>query len=214
MRRKLTCFAGLLVTLLVLGLGRASYADSVQLTLTGTGSATWGSDYIYPYYFTIQDVTTHTTVTNVALMCISFDRNIYQGETWDATSETAAAADAGTGHKYYEEAAYFLSLAAAGQDPVTAQLAAWYLFDPNPVLWNQNVDKLLKAANSVNLDLYANNPVYIALDGAPSYGLAQDFVGLTPEPGTWALLGTGLIGIVAMLYFRKRSETRVDQLGF
>jgi hypothetical protein len=42
----------------------------------------------------------------------------------------------------------------------------------------------------------------------------QNFVGLTPAPDTWVLLGTGLIGIVAMLYFRKRSETRAGQLGF
>jgi len=214
MRRNLTCFACLLVALLVMGLGRASYADSVKLTLTATGSATWGSDYIYPYYFTINNETTHTTVTNVALMCISFDRNVYQGETWDATLGTTAAADAGTGHKYYEEAAYFLSLAAAGQDPVNAQLAAWYLFDHNSSLYNQKVQDLLTAANSVNLDLYANDPVYIALDGAPGYGLAQNFVGLTPEPGTWALFGSGLIGIMATLYFRKRSETRAGQLGF
>lgn len=209
MNKTVTLFVRVLVALMVLGVGRSiANADTVQLTLTGTGTATWGSDYIYPYYFTVKDG--NTTASNIALMCISFDRTITVGETWDATLMTAAAADTQYSTTNYEEAAYFLSLAATGNDPVADQLAAWYLFDPNnPTLaaemtqgaWNL-VDN---PPSGSSLNQYANDPIYIAQDGSAQYGLAQDFVGLTPEPGTWAMLGSGLIGVIAMVYFRRRS---------
>jgi hypothetical protein len=220
--RKLTCFVYLLVALWVLGLGRVSCANTVTLAFTGVGGASANGYYIYPYYFDIYDQNkTNLLASHVPLMCISFDREISAPETWQAMRETAAEADAGDtvpNSRRYEQAAYFLSLAAQNSAvAVNAQLAAWDLFDPQPILETVGEQAFVAAFNSanVNLDLYANDPVYLALEGSQpvGYGVPQQFVGVTPEPGTWALLGSGLIGIVAMLYFRKRSETHVGQLG-
>lgn len=229
MRRKLTGFAYVLVVLGVLGLGRVSNADAVTLAFTGVGGASTNGFYVYPYYFDIYNQNQTTLLaSHVPLMCISFDREIYQTnppEAWQVTRETAAEADAGDtvpDSRRYEEAAYFLSLAASG-DAVDAQLAAWYLFDPNPTLETVGEQAFVTAFNSahVNLDMYANDPVYLALGGTQpnGYGVPQNFVGLdaitpVPEPGTWALMGSGLIGIFAMLYIRKRSRNYVGQLGF
>jgi len=214
MRRNISCFAGLLVALMVLGLGRASYADTVTLQFTGVGGANTDGYYIYPYYFNITDG--NTTTDHVPLMCFSFDREIYltnPPEQWQATLETA-----GQAGKQYEEVAYFLSTAVSGtpQQVIDAQLAAWYLFDPTSQTFSNmtaGAKALVNATYSDSfLSQYANDPVYLASDTSGTG--PQNFVGLTPEPGTWALLGSGLIGIIAMLYFRKRSETRVGQLGF
>ncbi len=221
MRKRAVCFAYVLVALSVLGFAAAiAHADTVNMAFTGVGGANADGYYVFPYLFTVTDQTTKTTTTNVPLMCISFDREIYQTnppETWQATLETAG--EAGT---QYEEAAYFLSTAVGGsaQAVIDAQLAAWYLFDPtNLTLKNDMtvgawalVDQTYQ--NSFLIE-YANNPVYLAIDTTQSTGgIPQNFIGLTPEPGTWALFGSGLMGIVAILYLKRRPVARADQLRF
>ena len=221
MRHTLTRSMYLLVALLTMGLASTSArADTVQLTLTGTGGVMWGSDLIYPYYFTVKDG--NTTANKVALMCISFNRTVTIGETWDANLMTAAAADAQYNTTKYEEAAYFLSLAAPGTSARDSQLAAWWLFEPSTDPTYQTLKSEMtpgawalvnNAPSSLVLSQYANDAVYIALGGSAQYGLAQDFVGLTPEPATWSLLISGLIGILMLVYFRRRAGVRTEQLG-
>jgi len=206
MRGKLTCFAHLLVALLIMGLGRAAcYADSFTMNFTGVGPGlNTNGVYTYPYNFTITP-TGGGPSFNLLLMCISFDREISIPETWTANRTTAGAL--GTA---YEEAAYLWSVAAANwqtnpTEAIDANWAAWSLFPGGRATYNANQQALLAEAANI-YPQYGGVYVWQAVDGTQSWGeTAQDFVGGTPEPGTWALLGTGLIGIIAMLYVRKRS---------
>ena len=65
---------------LTLGLALAStvsYADTVSMTFNSVGGAVsdGGAYYVYPCNFTVDDV------SDIALMCVSFDDEIQTGES-------------------------------------------------------------------------------------------------------------------------------------
>jgi hypothetical protein len=123
------------------------------------------------------------------------------------------------------EAAYIFSLAADPNALATtiaeAQWANWELFDPNdltllgnvPAGYQSDINTLLNTAadfaqKNVNTADYPNIDIFIPIDGTQSTGgLPQMFVGdpapEAPEPSSYLLFGTGLLGLAA-LWFRRR----------
>jgi hypothetical protein len=188
-------------------------ADSFTMTLTGTGSETAGPYSIYPYYFTIAEGGNSTT--GVSLMCISFDREIVVGESWTVNEVTAGSQ--GIMATQYEEAAYLYGLASSAPNTnaqADAQWAAWFLFDPgagdvDPAN-GDNITSLI-AASTVNPSSFADYGIYLPVAGTQTWGgIPQIFVGVTPEPNNLVLLGTGLLIMSSLLYFKKRSQVSVE----
>lgn len=194
-------------------------ADQVNLKLESLGGQQSGTDYVYPYNFSVNNSTILTP-----LMCISFTKDIVVGESWTATVEPIS------GNATYVEAAYLYTLANAhGASTTTiaeAQWANWELFDPNdPNLLNsvpdgdqRDISTLLSQAalfakNNVNTNIYSNLDIYIPVNGSQSTGgIPQSLIGYslllaTPEPGTLILMGSGLLGVAGFLYLKRHSAS-------
>jgi hypothetical protein len=196
------------------------YADVMTVTLEGVGGQSSGTNpdvYVYPYYFSFNGSATLTP-----LMCISYENEIYFGESWTANMVPVS------GNELYVEAAYVLAQAAApgasANTVAVAQWANWELFDPNdtallanlPAGYQPQIDSLLATAsafavNNINTTDFPNIDIFIPIAGTqPSYdGYPQTFVGdpdppgPAPEPSSYLLFGTGLLGL-AVLGYRRR----------
>jgi hypothetical protein len=189
------------------------YAGTMTLTLESVGGQSSGSDYVYPYNFSFDGSTTLTP-----LMCISYENEIYFGESWTATMVPIS------GNEQYVEAAYIFSLAAApGASATTiaeAQWANWELFDPGdanllnnvPAGYQTDITTLLNTAanfaqNNTNTNMYSNYDIFVPIDGTQSTGGAPQYMigdpTDAPEPGSYLLFGTGLLGLAAILLRKK-----------
>ena len=193
------------------------YAGTITLTLDSVGGQSSGPDYVYPYNFSFDGSANLTP-----LMCISYENTIYIGESWQATLVPIT----GSGNTQYVEAAYIFSLAAdpgaSAKTIAEAQWANWEFFDPNdptllgnlPAGYQSDINTILAnaasfATNNLDTNLYPNLDIFIPLAGTQPKGdgLPQYFVGDpvsdAPEPRSYLLFGTGMLGL-AFLGFRRR----------
>ncbi len=140
---------------------------------------------------------------NQWMMCIGYREHISGGETWRAAVTSVGSLDPST-HLLDYEASFLFKMAVADHGANSdINAAAWWLFEGAPSPLDSGGQSLVALAQSQTYSLgeFSDVQLYTAIPGTESgsLGTAQDFLSSTPEPGTLALLGTGVLGLGGML---------------
>ena len=193
-------FSGVLGFLLfVVSLGSAT---TVTMQLTGFagpdgGPNTSGGVYTYPYYFSITSGT--TTSTNVALVCDSYDNEVWKDETWTANEVSLTDVIAGTADglygpaSLYEDAAWLFSK--MGTHPNSANAAKynwaiWGLFSSaaktQSAYTTSGASTIVLPTDFTGFD-FSGYSIYVpvkppdgTLNGKPVNTLPQEYLGYSP----------------------------------
>ena len=211
------------IRLLTLPLMLALPMAADVLQLTGTGSQSYGSDFVFPYYITVNGGPA------LDMMCDDYLTNVNNGDFWDANAYSLIAADV-PDQKFasegslsvvlndYEMAAWIESGVATGSiGAPDGNAAVWSIFDPtfNTSVDQSNIDLILSDAQTAvdagNLN-YSGITIYTPtpLDASQEYitGIVTSSV---PEPGSFMLLGSVLFALG--FFGRRRFATARDNVA-
>jgi hypothetical protein len=204
-RRALKFFA--LAALFVISATVAGFADTVEARFAGLGGQYQNGHYTYPYYLTIDNG------PEIAMMCDDFYHQSDVGDTWQANITTLTGGNLSHTRfndlNKYEEAGYLLMQINHSNELEWGNInfAVWKIFDPDinmgstprgtlgPAYWYT----LARTANLSKVD-FSNLEILTPRNSHYDTG-DQEFLFLTPEPGTLVLIGGGLIGLYSQ---RKR----------
>lgn len=221
--RLVVAFLALLLVLFSTG---PAFADPVSMTFTGVGGANGGGFYTYPYYFTVSG---GPNPGNQALICDSFDNEINAPETW--TANVYSLLTAGTpGEGYFSGLAgaqtlydaaglIFEAILTGAVSSVQGNWAIWGLFSANaqsnPFYTSSGANvteayylnmAITDVADGTLPAYLAGMVVYTPTSGVAGLGGPQEFIGVTPEPASLALFGSGLALLAGAIRRRRRSS--------
>ena len=191
------------VLVLVLGsLSVSAMAGNANMQFTGlpTGN-NYGGVASYPYDISVNGG------PNQWMMCAGYNEHIEGWETWQATVASVGSLDLATYPLDYQAAFLFQMAVADHGANSDVNAAVWYLFEGVPSL-TPGAQALVTLAQGQTFTQgeFADVLLYTAIPGTESgnLGTAQNFLGTTPEPGTLALFGSGMIGLAGVIRRRLR----------
>jgi hypothetical protein len=207
--------------LLGMALPMALSAEASTVSVTFLGADTGvnnGTDFVLPYQLSVDGITADAT-------CYDILDGVTLGQTWIANVRTTPQAilegqfsgepNAATG---YDEIAFLSQQATnSAQNQIDLQEDIWNVFGGNPFPVTQGMQSYLDLLNTAAYANFNFNSVEFLEDADQAAGRAQAFVvsssspGLqtsapTPEPGTMALLGGGLL-LLPVAAFRSRKAS-------
>lgn len=140
----------------------------------------------------------------VQLICFSADNSVYNGETWTAHTYTIADITSNTHFPMTTFQANLLGYLAdqlfANPGSSSLQNAIWYVLGTggsNNMAYQNAYTYVKNHPGYMTTDIFyiPDNGYFRDCNG---YG-PQPFIGKTPEPGSLALIGSGLFGLAGML---------------
>jgi hypothetical protein len=168
----------------------SAFADQVTLNMTGALTGSNG-----PYNISVNGSPNQ-------LVCFSAANSVYVGETWTAHTYTIADVTTNTHFPMTTFQANLLGYLAdelfANPGNASYQNAIWYVLGTGGS--NNTAYQTAFSYISTHPGYSTTDIFYIPDDGYLRYGRGpQPFIGQTPEPGSLALLGSGLFGFAGML---------------
>ena len=189
-----------LVLMLMVGLllgGVPAIADPVNIQFVGLGGQNQNGVYTYPYYLTINNGPW------TPMVCDDFYDRISVGDMWqasiiDLSSHNVSGAMFGDLTKYEEAAYLLLQINDSNTDQWgNINWAIWEIFDPGldpGSEYKDGVNYWLSLAETTDLSQVDFYGVKIVAPTSPGY---QEFMYVTPEPGTLLMVGGGLLALWA-----------------
>jgi len=181
----------------------SAFADPVEMRFAGVGGQNQNGEYTYPYFLTIENGPQFPAI------CDDFYHESNVGDTWQANLTQLSSGDLSKTRfgilVQYQEAGYLLMQMRDDDQPEWGNInfAVWKIFNPSVDMGSTHPGTLgpqywYNLAQTADLSKVDFSTVMIAtpLDAQGASG-DQEFLFLTPEPGTLILIGSGVITLLS-----------------
>lgn len=179
----------------------AAQADTLNVNFVGVGGENQNGEYTYPYFLSINNG------PQLAMVCDDYYHTTNFGDQWQANITSLTSGDLSNTRfndlNLYEEASYLLMQMNDGNQAEWGNInfALWKIMSPSVDLGQappgtegaQYWYDLARTTNLSNID-FSNVRILTPTDAHSQVG-DQEFLFLTPEPGTLALIGSGILGL-------------------